>query len=203
VIVQPNAVIGADGFSFVTPEKGSVESARETMRVEAQNLDIVRINSIGNVEIGDDAEIGAGTTVARGTLGATRIGRGTKIDNLVQVGHNCSIGANCLIAGNTGISGSVTIKDRVTLAGAVGIADHVTIGEDAVVAGGSGVAQDIPAREVWAGYPALPVNEARTLHIHFRRLPRILRDVVALYERVARLEKDRGRAGDAGPARRG
>ena len=192
VIVQPNAVIGADGFSYVTPEKGSVESAKATGRIEAQNLAIVRINSIGNVEIGDEAEIGAGTMIARGTLGPTRIGRGTKIDNLVQVGHNCNIGTNCLIAGNVGISGSVKLGDRVTLAGGVGIADHVSIGDDSIVIAASGVWSSIPPREVWGGSPAQPWKDLQGLYLHVRRLPRMLRDLVALRDKVAELEKRLG-----------
>ncbi len=189
VIVQPNAVIGADGFSFVTPEKGSIESAKATGRIEAQNLEIVRINSIGNVEIADEVEVGAGTMIARGTLGPTRIGRGTKIDNLVQIGHNCTIGTNCLIAGNVGISGSVKLGDRVTLAGGVGIADHVTIGDDSIVIAASGVWTSIPPREVWGGSPAQPWKDLQGLYLHVKRLPRMLRDVMALRDRVAELEK--------------
>jgi UDP-3-O-[3-hydroxymyristoyl] glucosamine N-acyltransferase len=190
VIVQPNAVIGADGFGFVTPEKGSIESARETGgRVEAQNLALLRINSLGNVVVGDEAEIGAGTTIDRGTLGATRIGRGTKIDNLVQIGHNCTIGENCLIAGMCGLSGSVTLGNRVTLAGGVGVADHISIGDDAIVMARSGVAKPIPPREVWGGYPAEPREEAARLFMHSRRIPRMLRDVEELKQRLARLER--------------
>jgi UDP-3-O-[3-hydroxymyristoyl] glucosamine N-acyltransferase len=189
VIVQPNAVIGADGFSFVTPEKGSIESARATGRIEAQNLAIVRINSIGNAELGDEVEIGAGTMVARGTLGPTRIGHGTKIDNLVQIGHNCTIGSNCLIAGNVGISGSVRLGDRVTLAGGVGVADHLSIGDDSIVIAGSGVWQSIPPREIWGGYPAQPWKESQSFYLHVKRLPRMLRDMMALRDRVAELEK--------------
>ncbi len=202
VIVQPNAVIGADGFSFVTPEKGSIESARETGRIEAQNLAIVRINSIGNVELGDDVEIGAGTMVARGTLGPTRIGRGTKIDNLCQIGHNCTIGTNCLIAGNVGISGSVKLGDRVTLAGGVGVADHVSIGDDSILIAGSGVWQSIPPREIWGGYPAQPWKESQGFYLHVKRLPRMLRDMMALRDRVAELEKRLQAGGGAGPGGR-
>lgn len=202
VIAQPNAVIGADGFSFVTPEKGSVESAKATGRIEAQNLAIVRINSIGNVEIGDEVEIGAGTMVARGTLAATRIGAGTKIDNLVQIGHNCTIGSNCLIAGNVGLSGSVKVGDRVTLAGGVGIADHLSIGDDSIVIAGSGVWQSIPPREIWGGFPAMPWKESQGYYLYVKRLPRMLRDLMALRERVAELEKRLLAGGETRPGGR-
>ena len=202
VIVQPNAVIGADGFSFVTPEKGSIESAKETGRIQAQNIALVRINSIGNVEIEDDVEIGAGTMVARGTLGPTRIGRGTKIDNLVQIGHNCTIGLNCLIAGNVGLSGSVKLGDRVSLGGGVGVADHLTIGDDSILIAGSGVWQSIPPRQVWGGYPAMPWDESRLYYLHVKRLPRMLRDFIALRERVTELGKKLLAGGDARPGGR-
>ncbi len=196
VIVQPNAVIGSDGFSFVTPEKGSIESARDNKgRIEAQNTAIVRINSIGNVVIGDDCEIGAGTCIDRGTLGPTRIGRGTKIDNLVQIGHNCAIGENCLIAGMVGISGSVTVGNRVVLAGRVGVADHLTIGDDVIVMAGSGVAKHIPAREVWVGYPAVPREAFFSLIMHSHRTPRMLRDLERLKTRLDRLERERAAEG--------
>jgi UDP-3-O-[3-hydroxymyristoyl] glucosamine N-acyltransferase len=190
VIIQPNAVIGADGFGYVTPEKGSIESAIETGgRIEAKNLALARVNSIGNVVIGDDAEVGANSCVDRGTLGPTRIGSGTKIDNLVQIAHNCTIGENCLIAGMCGVSGSVKIGDRVTLAGRVGIADHLTIGDDSIVIAGSGVWHSIPPHEVWGGYPAVPWSESQSFYLHVRRLPRMLRDITELRKRLAELEK--------------
>jgi UDP-3-O-[3-hydroxymyristoyl] glucosamine N-acyltransferase len=189
VIVHPNAVIGGDGFGFVTPEKGSIEWAKETGgRIEGTNVALVRINSIGHVTIEDDVEIGAGTCIDRGTVGATRIGRNTKIDNLVQIGHNCAIGENCLIAGTCGLSGSVTIGDRVALGGGVGVVEHVTIGDDAVIVARSGVATSVPAREVWGGYPAVPYRQVTQQLFHTRRAPRMLRDIEDLKQRLARLE---------------
>ena len=89
-ICQPGAVIGADGFSFVTPEKSRVEEARASLgtETEAQNTSWTRIHSLGTVVIGDDVEIGANTCIDRGTIRATRIGDRTKLDNLVHIGHN-------------------------------------------------------------------------------------------------------------------
>lgn len=189
LILQPNVVIGADGFGFVTPERGSVESAMETGRVEATNRTLARINSVGIVVIDDDVEIGAGTCIDRATVGTTRIGRGTKIDNLVQVGHNCSIGENCLIAGMCGLSGSVTLGDRVSLGGGVGVSDHVSIGDDAVIMARSGVAATVPAREVWGGYPAVPHREVTQQLFSARRSPRMLRDIEDLKRRLSELEQ--------------
>ena len=112
VIIQPNATVGGDGFSFVTPEPGSVESVRPNKKTEVTsfNYEIVRVNSIGNVVIEDHVEIGAGACIDRGTLGETRIGSGSKLDNLVQVGHNVTIGRNCLIAGLAGLAGSSKVR---------------------------------------------------------------------------------------------
>lgn len=192
VILHPNVVIGSDGFGFVTPEKGSVEWARETGRVEAVNVALVRVNSIGTVVIADDVEIGAGSCVDRATLGVTRIGRGTKIDNLVQIGHNCTIGENCLISGTCGLSGSVTLGDRVSLGGGVGVSDHVSIGDDAVIVARSGVATSVPARQVWGGYLAVPWQDATKQFFSVRRVPRLLRDIEDLTQRLARLERRMG-----------
>src|SRR5262249_3185698 len=133
-IVHFNASLGADGFSFVTPQPGSVEQAKagSGSSVAAANYELVRIASLGGVVIGDDVEIGASSCIDQGTIQPTRIGNGTKIDNHVQIGHNVTIGENCLICGRVGIAGSVTIGDRVVLGGAVGIADHLRIGDDVV-----------------------------------------------------------------------
>lgn len=190
VIVHPNAAIGADGFSYVQREDGSIESAKRTGgTITATNTGNIRIGSIGWVELGDDVEIGAGTCVDRGTLAATRIGRGTKIDNLCQIAHNCAIGEDCLIAGHSGLAGSVKLGNRVVLAGRVGVADNRSIGDDSIVVAGSGVGQDIPPRSVWGGYPAGPREKKAVEMLNIGRLPRIQRDLETAKERLDRLER--------------
>ncbi|WP_431860443.1 UDP-3-O-(3-hydroxymyristoyl)glucosamine N-acyltransferase [Azospirillum sp.] len=187
-IIHPNAAVGNDGFSFVTPEPGSVETAKASGRVTATNVLIRRVNSIGTVILGDDVEVGAGATIDRGTVTATRVGNGTKIDNLVQIGHNVVIGTNCMLCGHVGVAGSVTIGDRVVLAGKVGVADHKTIGSDSVVAANSGVGRDIPPKTVWMGYPAVPRTEAFEQYKNLGRLKRYFADVVDLKNRIKALE---------------
>lgn len=185
-IAQPNAVIGGDGFSFVTPERGAVESAKQTGAVaqDARNVGLRRIASLGSVVIGDDVEIGANSCVDRGTVADTRIGSGSKIDNLVQIGHNCRIGSLCLICGEVGLAGSVQIGDRVVLGGKVGVADQVRIGDDCVIGASSMVASNVSARSVMLGTPAVPREMAHRQFLAIRRLPRLVDQVREIRERL-------------------
>lgn len=174
-IGQPGAVIGADGFSFVTPTRGLVEEARETGVVTAEEQDdYVRINSIGSVRIGDDVEVGANSCIDRGTVADTVIGDGTKIDNLVQLGHNVKVGRSCLICGHAGVGGSTVIGDRVVLGGKSAVADHLTIGQNSVITGNSGVASNVPPNRIMMGYPAVRMDQNVEIYKALRRLPRFM-----------------------------
>ena len=116
VILQDGAVIGSDGYGFVSLPDG-------THRKIPQRAIVV---------LEDDVEIGANTTVDRPAVGETRIAAGTKIDNLVQIAHGVRVGAHSLLAAQVGIAGSTTLGDHVTLAGQVGVAGHITIGDHVV-----------------------------------------------------------------------
>ena len=185
-IAHPNACIGVDGFSFVTPLPGSVESAKSTGKItgDTLNLSLRRINSLGTVEIGDDVEVGAGTTIDRGTVASTCIGHGSKIDNQVQIGHNVRIGQACLICGQTGIAGSARIGDRVVLGGKSGVADHLNIGSDTVIAAGSLVGTNVAPRSVMMGVPAIPRDAFNRQNIALRRLPRLVEQFRELRSRL-------------------
>ncbi len=188
VIIQANASIGNDGYSYVTEEVGSVETARKTGKIEAQNAKIIRINSIGTVVLEDEVEIGANACVDRATLGETRIQRGTKIDNLVQVAHNVTIGQNCLITSQVGIAGSAKIGDRVVMGGQAGLKDHITIGEDVIIAPKTGVTDDVDPRTILIGFHGVPRKEFLKQEMYIKRIKSYAQRIEALEERLAKLE---------------
>lgn len=190
VIIHQNAVIGADGFSFVTPDMGAVEAAKKSGAgsSDTQNLHLERIHSLAAVRLGDDVEIGACTTIDRGTLRDTRIGAGTKIDNQVQIGHNVTIGGTCMICAQVGIAGSCEIGDRVVMGGKAGVADHIRIGSDVLVAAASAVAGNVKGRSIVMGVPAVARDEAVRSLMALRRLPRLMDTVETLKKRLSSMD---------------
>jgi UDP-3-O-[3-hydroxymyristoyl] glucosamine N-acyltransferase len=174
-IAQPGAVIGGDGFSFVTPQPGVIEEAREAgVIAPAERAGYVRINSLGAVTIGDDVEIGANATIDRGTIADTVVGDGTKIDNLVMVGHNVRIGRSCLLCGHTGIAGSAVIGDGCVLGGRASIGDHAVLGRNVVITGNAAVSGHVPDGRIMMGYPGVRRDEFMAMFKALRRLPRVL-----------------------------
>lgn len=142
VRIYPGARIGQDGFGFAIDPAG-----------------FVKVPQLGRVVIEGHSEIGANTTIDRGALGDTVIGMGTWIDNLVQIAHNVKIGKGCILVSQIGISGSTEIGDYVAIGGQAGIAGHIKVGTMARIAAKSGVTRDVPAKEEWMGYPAMPMKQ--------------------------------------------
>ncbi len=193
-IAHQGAVIGCDGFSFVTPEKSRAEIVRETMGNETvADLDATpgaqrwsRIHSLGSVVIGDDVEIGAVTCIDAGTIRSTRIGDRTKIDNQVHVAHNCEIGRDCLIAGQVGMAGSARIGDNVVLAGKVGVADNTFVGDGVIAVGATMIMSNAPAGRVLMGSPAVRMKTHVQIYKALRRLPRLVARVTELHKAVSK-----------------
>ncbi|RID93362.1 UDP-3-O-(3-hydroxymyristoyl)glucosamine N-acyltransferase [Gemmobacter lutimaris] len=187
-ICQPGAVIGADGFSFVTPERSGVEEIRSTLgqRDEIREQSWTRIHSLGAVTIGDDVEIGANACIDRGTIRDTAIGSGTKLDNLVHIGHNVQVGRDCLLCGQVGIAGSSRIGDRVVLAGQCGVNDNIFVGNDVIAGGATKIFTNAPAGRVLLGYPAVKMETQVEINKALRRLPRLAAAVAELQKVVAK-----------------
>ncbi|MEM0944049.1 MAG: UDP-3-O-(3-hydroxymyristoyl)glucosamine N-acyltransferase [Pseudomonadota bacterium] len=186
LFVQYNAVIGGEGFSYLTPEKSSVEVAKETgaTQIKTENRGLKRINSLGSVRLGDDVEIGASTTIDRGTISDTVVGDGSKIDNQVMLGHNCVIGRMCMLCAQVGLAGSVRVGDRVVLGGQVGCADHCDIGSDVIVGGGSLIGSNIKPGQVMMGIPVLPRHKFFEQQMAIRRLPRVAAQLTEIRKKL-------------------
>jgi UDP-3-O-[3-hydroxymyristoyl] glucosamine N-acyltransferase len=175
VIVQSGAVIGSDGFGFVT------DNGRHH-----------KIPQVGGVIIEDDVEIGANSTIDRATLGNTVVKQGTKIDNLVQIAHNVTVGEHCLLVAQVGISGSCTIGNWVALGGQVGVADHVIIGDRVMASGGSGIIKDLEPAQVVGGTYAMPQRDWLKVQSVLPKLPE-LKKLVAKLEKQMNELKEKGK----------
>jgi UDP-3-O-[3-hydroxymyristoyl] glucosamine N-acyltransferase len=185
-IAHFGATVGADGFSFVTPEPSAAEMARETLgdQGEARAQSYARIHSLGGVTIGDEVELGANSNVDRGTVRDTRIGNGCKFDNLVQIGHNVVIGTDCMICSQVGIAGSSRIGNNVVLGGQTGVSDNIFIGDNVITGGATKVLSNVPAGRVMLGYPAMKMDTQLDIYKQLRRLPRLISDVAKLKKSV-------------------
>lgn len=166
VILQVGAVVGGDGFGFVTQPDGSHTKVLQT----------------GNVIIEDDVEIGCNSTVDRATVGHTIVGKGTKIDNLVHLGHNVIVGKNCFLCAQVGVAGSTVIGDNNTFAGQVAVNGHIKIGNNNLFAGRTGITKNVGDNMQMGGFPERPLKE-------WMRHEAWLNKIETLNKRVKELEK--------------
>jgi len=171
VIIHSGAVIGSDGFGFVT--------------VQGRHH---KVPQVGNVIIEDDVEIGAHVGIDRATTSSTIVKRGTKIDNLVHLAHNVVVGENCFLVAQTGIAGSAKIGNNVTFAGQCGSAGHLTIGDNCVFAARSAPIGDVPAGSFYAGFPARPHKEWLRAEAAMYKVPEMVKKLRELEKRLAQLE---------------
>jgi UDP-3-O-[3-hydroxymyristoyl] glucosamine N-acyltransferase len=172
VIIHSGSVLGSDGFGYRWDGSGHV-----------------KIPQIGTVIIGDDVEIGSCVCIDRAKFGATKIGGGSKIDNLVQIAHNVEVGEHCIIVGQAGIAGSAKLGRGVVLGGQVAVRDHIVIGDGAMVAATSGIAEDVPAKSIVSGTPALPHRQSLREQAALRDLPDLRNRVKQLKDQVDELQK--------------
>lgn len=174
VVLQSGAVIGGDGFGYITDKK----TGKHSFVLQA-----------GNVVLEDEVEIGSNSCIDRATAGSTVVGAGTKIDNLVHLGHNDVLGKNCLVVAHVGISGSVTAGDNCVFAGQVGTVGHITIGNNCQFAGRTGITHNIPDNSVCAGFPAQPYKEWLKQEANLRKVGDLLKKVKELEKALAELKK--------------
>lgn len=188
VILQQGAVIGSDGFAYVTQKESNLERRlRRNFDLLDESNPHMKIPQIGTVILEDDVEIGSCTTIDRATMGATVVGRGSKVDNQVMIAHNCKIGQEVLIVAQVAVAGSCSIGDRAVLAGQSGMADHLHIGKDAILQGKAGAMRDVADGAVMTGVPCIPHTQFMKQTALTNRLPSIYDDVKKMKKEIEEL----------------
>ncbi|MDD7885801.1 UDP-3-O-(3-hydroxymyristoyl)glucosamine N-acyltransferase [Flavivirga sp. 57AJ16] len=160
-VINSGVIIGADGFGFAPNPDGSYK----------------KIPQIGNVILEDNVDVGAGTTIDRATMGSTVIRNGVKLDNQIQIAHNVEIGQHTVIAAQSGVAGSTKIGEYCQIGGQVGIAGHITIGNNVKIQAQSGIARNVKDNEILQGSPALALNDYNKSYVHFKNLPKIVKNI--------------------------
>ena len=173
VILQNGVVIGGDGLGFAKRPDGSWHKMVQT----------------GPAVLEDDVEVQANACVDRATVGETRVGRGTKVDDLVLIGHASHVGTDTMLCGQVGLAGSTKIGNGCILAGQVGTAGHLTVGDGTVITAQSGVPNDVPAKSVYSGYPAVANRDWLKMMAALNRLPELQKRVHQLEPEVEKLKK--------------
>ncbi len=171
VILQPLAVIGADGFGFAPEGRG-----------------YYKIPQVGIVVLEDDVEIGACSCVDRAALGETRIRRGTKLDNLVQIGHNAEIGEDTIIVSQCGIAGSSKVGNHCTFGGQSAVAGHVKVGDNVTLGARSGASGNLDSNQLLSGVPPIPHKEWLKMTMSLPKVPEMRKELQQLKKRLAQLE---------------
>jgi len=159
VLLQNGAIVGADGFGFAKDDGGKWH----------------KIVQSGPAVLENDVEVQANACIDRASIGETHVAAGAKIDNLVKVGHGSSVGENTLLCAQVGLAGSTEVGKDVILAGQVGVAGHCKIGDGAIATAQSGIPNDVPAKAVVSGYPAVDNKLWLRCVAVFNRLPEIAR----------------------------
>lgn len=172
VVIHAGSIVGSDGFGYRWD--GSKHA---------------KIPQIGVVIIEDDVELGSCVCVDRAKFSATRVGRGSKIDNLVQIAHNAVLGPHCIMAGQAGVAGSVHLGAGVMLGGQCAVRDHVHMADGAMLGPCSGAMEDVEAKQIVTGLPAIPHRQFLREQAAMRHLPEMRSEIRKLQEQVEELKK--------------
>lgn len=165
-ILQPGAVIGADGFGFAPTPEGTWD----------------KIAQLGCVIIGSDVEVGANTCIDRGALDNTVIGDGVKLDNLIQIGHNTQIGAHTVMAGCVGVAGSAKIGAHCMIGGGANILGHLEIVDHVTISALTTVSRSILQPGQYSGM--FPFQE----HADWEKNAAVMRQLYSMRQRLRALE---------------
>lgn len=171
-VIYSGAVIGAEGFGYFPIAEG-------WYKIEQSGITVLE----------DNVVVGCNSAIDRPSVGKTRIGKHTIIDNLVQIGHGCQTDFGCALAGQSGMAGGVKLGKRVILAGQSGITNQAVIGDGATLSAKAGAYGDVPAGEIYSGYPAIPHKAYLKSASLFSRLPEMYQTIKELKKKLNKSDK--------------
>jgi len=130
VVIKENTVIGDNSIIRAGAKIGV--QGYEFKRVNNQ---ILSIEHLGGVQIGQDVEIQYNTCIDRAVYpwDDTVIGNYCKLDNLVHVGHAVKIADNVMIVAQSGIGGRTMIGADSWIGFGATVINGITIGKEARV----------------------------------------------------------------------
>lgn len=174
-VIHSGAVIGAEGFGFVSSAEGWV-----------------KLEQSGIAVLEDRVEVGCNATIDRPAVGETRIGYNSKLDNLVHVGHNCQIGQNCILAAQVGMAGGSKTGNGVILGGQVGVANQTEIGDRVQAGAKAGLHGTIAPGSIMMGSPASPYKIFLKSAAIYNRLPEMHQSLRELQRQMEDLRQQIG-----------
>lgn len=137
-LINENAVIGANGFTMARDENGN----------------LIRIPSLGAIQIGNNVEIGVNDNISVGSAGNTIIEDNVKLDALVHIGHDAIVKRNVEITAGSIVGGFSVIEKNSFIGINATIKNRITIGESVVVGMGSVVIKSVDSNATVYGNPA-------------------------------------------------
>lgn len=142
VIINENAVIGANGFTMAADNNGNK----------------LRMYSLGKVVIGNNVEIGSLNNISRGSGGNTVLEDNVKLDSLIHVGHDVHLHKNVEVTAGVIFGGFVEVMESAYVGIGSVIRNRITINENSFVGMGSIVTKSVESGVTVVGNPAKPFD---------------------------------------------
>jgi sugar O-acyltransferase (sialic acid O-acetyltransferase NeuD family) len=110
-----------------------------------------------NIRVSKSNRIGEGSIICENAILTVNIdiGRHVIINRGVNVSHDVNIGDFVTVSPGVNLAGNVIIEESAYLGIGSSVREKIRIGEASVVGGGAFVKDDVPARTLAAGVPAL------------------------------------------------
>lgn len=137
-IIRAGVVIGSQPFEFVR-----------------NNNDVIQVQCIGNIDIGEQVEILPNTVVEKAVFGTTKISKNVKIDSIVHIAHDTNIGENSFIVSGSVIGGRTRLGKNSYTGINASVKNGLYLGENSTVSMGAVVSKNVTDNQTVTGNLAI------------------------------------------------